>query len=242
LTLKRLGTVFALAATLSLATQTLDPGAVEAQCGSRECEQIGGGIKGKIGLGLIGAELGFVIPALAGMEDTWAYIVFPIVGAAGGAVAGHFLIDQNFGPGEGEVPVAILAAGMALVVPTMVLTLALTAYDPGDEGVDAGDDGDGPDADAEGDVSFDDGFSIGGSGSADPGGGDAEPEAAPAEAPPGPGASRRDTRLRNLARAGGGMFRLSEEGLLLGVPGVGIAPSALTDATEVHVPLFTGVF
>ena len=44
--------------------------------------------KGMIGLGLIGAELGFVVPALAGARDTWVYIVFPVLGAGGGAVGG----------------------------------------------------------------------------------------------------------------------------------------------------------
>ena len=51
--------------------------------------------KGMIGLGLIGAELGFVVPALAGARDTWVYIVFPVLGAGGGAVAGYFLLEQG---------------------------------------------------------------------------------------------------------------------------------------------------
>src|SRR5688500_519235 len=34
-------------------------------------------LKGVIGLGLIGAEIGFIVPALAGLHDTWAFIVFP---------------------------------------------------------------------------------------------------------------------------------------------------------------------
>ena len=84
--------------------------------------------KGMIGLGLIGAELGFVIPALAGARDTWVYIVFPILGAGGGATAGYFLLEQ--GDGEPEAAVAVLTAGMALVIPALVITLAATAYEP----------------------------------------------------------------------------------------------------------------
>src|SRR5688500_414517 len=84
--------------------------------------------KGMIGLGLIGAELGFVIPALAGLHDTWAFIVFPIAGAAGGATAGYFLLEK--GEGEPEIAVVALTAGMALVIPAMIVTLSATSYKP----------------------------------------------------------------------------------------------------------------
>jgi hypothetical protein len=87
-------------------------------------------VKGTIGGGLLGAELGFVIPALAGARDAWAFIVFPVIGAGGGAVAGYFLIDK---PNHAEAAVATLVAGMALVVPALVVTLAATAYEPDTE-------------------------------------------------------------------------------------------------------------
>jgi hypothetical protein len=84
--------------------------------------------KGAIGLGLIGAELGFVIPALAGAKGVWPYIVFPVIGAAGGAVGGYFLLEK--GEGKPELAVATLTVGMALVIPAMVATIAVTAYRP----------------------------------------------------------------------------------------------------------------
>lgn len=84
--------------------------------------------KGMVGLGLIGAELGFVIPALAGLHDTWAFIVFPIAGAAGGATAGYFLLEQD--GGHPEIAVATLTAGMALAIPALIVTLSATAYEP----------------------------------------------------------------------------------------------------------------
>jgi hypothetical protein len=84
--------------------------------------------KGTVGLGLIGMELGLVIPALAGARDTWAYIVFPIAGAGGGAAAGYFLLDK--GSGHPELAVASLVTGMALLIPALVLTIAKTAYEP----------------------------------------------------------------------------------------------------------------
>jgi multidrug transporter EmrE-like cation transporter len=86
--------------------------------------------KGAIGLGLVGAELGAVIPALAGMEATWAYIVFPAVGAAGGAVAGYFVLDRGDHVG---LSVVALTAGMGLVVPALIATLQLTTYSGPDD-------------------------------------------------------------------------------------------------------------
>ena len=52
-------------------------------------------IKGMVGMGLIGTELGFVIPALAGGRDAWMYVVFPIAGAGGGAALGYFLLEKG---------------------------------------------------------------------------------------------------------------------------------------------------
>ena len=84
--------------------------------------------KGAVGLGMIGAELGFIVPALAGARDAWAFIVFPVLGAAGGAAGGYFLLEQ--GAGHPELAVGALVAGMALFVPAMVLTISATAYEP----------------------------------------------------------------------------------------------------------------
>ncbi|MFW6023766.1 MAG: hypothetical protein ACOC9O_03380 [Myxococcota bacterium] len=86
--------------------------------------------KGTIGLGVLGAEVGFAVPALAGLDDWWWYAIFPAVGAAGGAVAGWYAIDE---PNRHKVAVSMLTVGMALIIPTAVLTLSLTAYDPEDE-------------------------------------------------------------------------------------------------------------
>jgi hypothetical protein len=83
--------------------------------------------KGAVGLGLIGAELGAVIPALAGLDAAWGYIVFPVIGAAGGAVGGYFALDHA---GHAQLSVVALTAGMALVIPALVATLSLTAYNP----------------------------------------------------------------------------------------------------------------
>lgn len=86
--------------------------------------------KGTVGLGLIGLELGFVIPALAGAEGTWPYIVFPIVGGAGGAAAGYFGVEKS---GSTAASVAMLGIGLAGLIPALVATLSLTSYQPEDE-------------------------------------------------------------------------------------------------------------
>lgn len=85
--------------------------------------------KGIAGLGLIGAEIGMVLPAVFGMRDAWAYAVFPAVGAIGGGVAGYFLLEAN---DQAEISIAMLGVGMALVIPSALLTLSLTAFDPGE--------------------------------------------------------------------------------------------------------------
>jgi hypothetical protein len=91
--------------------------------------------KGIVGVGLIGAELGFVLPAVAGVHATWAYIVFPIVGAAGGATAGYFGLEKG---GHTDLAVASLAVGMGLLIPALVITASATAYDPEDDEAAAG--------------------------------------------------------------------------------------------------------
>jgi hypothetical protein len=107
-----------------------DPQITPAPPAARE-RQPSADFKGAIGLGLIGAELGFVIPALAGARDAWPYIVFPVLGAAGGALAGYYWLER--GEGEPELAVAALVAGMALALPATVVTLAAMAYEPDTE-------------------------------------------------------------------------------------------------------------
>ena len=186
-------------------------------------EQVTSSPKGLIGLGLIGAELGLVIPAAAGLDDTWALVTFPIVGAAGGAIAGHFLIDNNDKP---KIGVAMLVTGLALVVPALVLTLSLTDYDPDDE-----DDG-GSDGDVAEEVSDEEEGTV------------SEP---PAEVETETAALHR----QRVARAGGGLLRVGEAGWLVGVPNVELVPTFSQEElslfggnqrNELRLALFSGAF
>lgn len=207
-----------LAAAISMTTA---PSTAAAQ--PTEPQRIDASPKGLLGLGFIGAELGLTIPALAGLDDTWALIVFPVVGAAGGAVAGHFAIDNR---GNEKAAVATLTLGLALVVPSLVLTLWATRYDPDDE----------------------DAIESSTSGEEAEQGEEAADEAAPAEeAAPAAAAARRGA----VARAGTGLLRLGEGGFQLGLPGVSLVPSYTREelalfgggqTNEVRLSLFTGAF
>lgn len=83
-------------------------------------ETIDASPKGTIGLGLVGAELGLIIPSAAGLTDAWALTVFPVVGATGGALAGYFALDK---PGREKGSVAVLVVGLAGVLPAILVTV-----------------------------------------------------------------------------------------------------------------------
>lgn len=226
--LRRLSWTAAMVAAISLATFAA-PTRAEAQSAMDMGQQIDATPKGTIGLGIIGAEIGFAVPALAGLDGAWAYVVFPIIGAAGGAIGGFYAIDNN---DKERAAVAMLAVGMALMVPTLVLTLAMTAYDPADDEADEADD-------SGGDAAADDAE----------GAGDGSETAAPAAEP-----SAREEALRQrarAARAGAGLLRFDGGSLQLGVPGLGLRAAYSRDElwryggrnrTGVEIALFSGAF
>lgn len=97
---------------------------------AQQADKMEAGVKGKVGLGLLGAELGIVVPAIFGAKPWWLYLITGAAGGAGGAVAGHFVIDQN---NQVEASVAVLAVGVAAIIPSMIMMFSATAYDPDDE-------------------------------------------------------------------------------------------------------------
>ncbi len=124
--LRRLGVTLAVVVSVFACSVVSAP--VHAQ--SEEPTAVEASPKGKIGFGLLGAELGVAVPAIIGVDAWWAYLVFPVAGAAGGAVLGHFWIDNG---NHAELSVVFLTASMALVIPTLVLAASATAYDPEEE-------------------------------------------------------------------------------------------------------------
>jgi hypothetical protein len=83
--------------------------------------------KATVGGGLLGAEAVTIVEALAGARPGWAYAVGAILGAGAGAVGGHF-IDN--GSTDGKVPTYMLAGGLVLVIPAVVLMLNATRFQP----------------------------------------------------------------------------------------------------------------
>ncbi|MCB9667009.1 MAG: hypothetical protein H6715_02680 [Myxococcales bacterium] len=117
---------FTILAGLALGGST--PLAARAQ--TAQAPQVDADIEGKIGGGLLGAELGLVAVGALGIEETWPYLVGVAVGGTGGALLGHFLIDQN---NAVEAGVGVMAAGIALAIPALVFAVAASAYDPDDD-------------------------------------------------------------------------------------------------------------
>jgi hypothetical protein len=225
-----------LASALALAGAAGTPARAAAQCdpASPTCSLVTPDGKGIVGLGLIGAELGFVIPALVqnamGTDEWWPYLVFPALGAVGGAVGGYFLEQET--QGSPEVAVVLLAIGLAAVVPTVVGTLSLTAYDPGrdtqmrDRGEDAA-----YDDETTTEAIRDEG----------------------AEEAPGATSAVQPSALSRMLAGGPGLLRFDGTAgqLLVGVPMVHSRPTftaaerealRLAPSADVHVPLVSATF
>jgi hypothetical protein len=114
---ERIGCALALTAVISLSAL---PRSAEAQVDPAVFSDIQATPKGAIGLGLVGAELGLIIPSVSGLNEAWALAVFPIVGATGGALAGYFALDK---PGREKGSVAVLVVGLAGVLPAILVTV-----------------------------------------------------------------------------------------------------------------------
>ena len=83
--------------------------------------------KGMVGGGLLGAEVVTITEAIIGLRNPLFYGIGAAVGAGGGVVGGYFIEQSST---DGRVPVYMLAGGLALVIPALVLTLNATRYRP----------------------------------------------------------------------------------------------------------------
>jgi hypothetical protein len=107
---------------LALALITTQANTASAQV--REGDRVDGHVAGTVGLGLIGAEVGLLLtPAFNLQDHWWAWVLFPVIGAAGGAVAGVFALEDV----DPAVTVSILGAGMLLAVPAVVSAAAISS-------------------------------------------------------------------------------------------------------------------
>ena len=83
--------------------------------------------KGIVGGAFLGGEVVVFIEAIAGVRSGTAYLL----GAGGGAIAGGvggYFIEQSVS--DGRVPAYMLAGGLALIIPALVVTLDQTRYLP----------------------------------------------------------------------------------------------------------------
>jgi hypothetical protein len=83
--------------------------------------------KGIGGGALLGGEVVWIVEGIAGVHSGWAYAIGGILGAGGGGVGGYFV---EKGSSDGKAPMYMLAGGLALVIPAVVLMLNGTRYQP----------------------------------------------------------------------------------------------------------------
>jgi hypothetical protein len=90
-------------------------------------DRLKGNVAGTVGLGVLGAEVGLFLPPAFNLQDHWwAWVLFPAITAAGGAVAGAFAFEPR-NP-EPAVTISILGASFLLAVPAVVSASALATY------------------------------------------------------------------------------------------------------------------
>lgn len=95
--------------------------------GVARAEQVSPTAKGITGCALLGGELVVFGEALFGVRSPAAYIIGAGAGAVAGGVGGYFL-EQ--GVDDGRVPAYVLAGGLALVIPAIVVALDQTRFMP----------------------------------------------------------------------------------------------------------------
>jgi hypothetical protein len=81
------------------------------------------GIKGAIGLGLLGADLTLIIEGACRVRNPWLLSIIPIAVAGGGAAGGYYA-----GRESAAGAVAMLVSGLALIIPAAILVAYGRSY------------------------------------------------------------------------------------------------------------------
>jgi len=95
--------------------------------GDARADDVSSSGKGIAGGALLGAEIPTIIEGIAGVRPPWVYILSAVVGAGGGGFGGYEIEHNST---DGKAPMYMLAGGLALVIPAVVLTLNATRYQP----------------------------------------------------------------------------------------------------------------
>jgi hypothetical protein len=88
--------------------------------------------KGVTGGALLGAEVVTIVESIARVHSPAAFIVGAVLGAGAGGVGGYF-VEHN--SSDGKAPVYLLAGGLGLIIPALVLSLNATRYQPRENAV-----------------------------------------------------------------------------------------------------------
>ncbi len=86
--------------------------------------------KGIVGGSLLGAEVVTITESLIGLKEGWMYAVGAGAGAIGGGLGGWAIENAST---DGRVPMYMLAGGLGLVIPAVVLMLNATRYKPSED-------------------------------------------------------------------------------------------------------------
>jgi hypothetical protein len=105
----------------------LAAGSILAAPSSAQAEEVTPTAKGIVGGALLGGELVVFGEALFGVRSTAAYLIGAGAGAAAGGVGGYF-VEQSVE--DGRIPAYMLAGGLALLIPAIVVGLDATRYMP----------------------------------------------------------------------------------------------------------------
>ena len=92
-----------------------------------QAEEVTPTAKGIIGTALLAGELVVFGEAIFGVRSPAAYIIGAGAGAVAGGVGGYF-IEQSVD--DGRIPAYLLAGGLALMIPAIVVALDATRYMP----------------------------------------------------------------------------------------------------------------
>jgi multidrug transporter EmrE-like cation transporter len=201
--------------------------------------------KGIVGGAFLGAEIVTIPMALFQVKPGWAYAVGGGLGAIGGGVGGYFIERASFSS-DGRVPMYMLAGGLGLIIPAVVLILNATRYQPSEGATEDNAPTNGPPADP---------GKIGGSVVLEGGG-----SSTPAPAPSSPPTTTPPPATTTPAPSGGGtppaipMSLLDlhhRAGMRMGIPVPEVRDSytaaerkamGLPQVSELRVPLFHATF
>jgi hypothetical protein len=92
-----------------------------------QAEEVTPTAKGIVGTALLGGEVVVFAEAIFGVRSPAAYLIGAGAGAVAGGVGGYF-IEQAVD--DGRIPAYLLAGGLALMIPAIVVALDATRYMP----------------------------------------------------------------------------------------------------------------